>query len=1311
MSEEVTIPVLNIQNGSSSTITLFTDDTIDTVQFRIGKAVGIHPDRLRIYVNGQFDGNYYSKDSRKWENLFLRMSPEGKIVQKGIGFYQAMREPKLELPESSYDKSGWMALDSASETSFHELRILGVPEERSWIYPIDNTTSPEYLPPASQVSIDIKSLFKSLHPYTVSQFHVIPYTTLVPKLEVLYYPRLRTGSPSAVPDDILRTLERQTNLITALTDLSITKAESVTISQVRWKLPLVNTDFGNAIRNRFEQIFYGTSLSANIPVVSFFSSRGEQSRHKFYTDNKAKTPLLDLRTWLYWWNATKPSKNKPALIFYHGKSRGSFDRITVNSTEITISCSRTPESKLNHSELQKEVKEFLLSIDGLSAFIDPADYDDDRWDIQDMSAILRFPNELKEADFRRFDCLRDIFEITDQDSLIFKFLRSDQGDTGLTDNQLRILGMLKENEFTTPETVQEQLHDISPDESIALLQGVKQILSDNPDIGERRHSLLPSFKFTAKDVAVMHAPDMKRTVGYISILREILMHPENPGLDTVCPKRMETVESEIATVPVSTGNLTLTDEDSGFLDELLGELSGLKISESTKIEEPAVKSAPVVASRGQSTSLSTYFLTQLREFNPVLYATNSSASKKCERPRQPAVLRKDELSKFNDTKYADYDPQSEGRSKAMDVTDPDGVVLCPEYWCTIDRIPLKKEQLIDNACPICNGKVRSNDKTVEKTQNTREFSVIERDSSFSFPGFVKYKADSGTKQIPCCFSRSQEYKPILANVRAPSSAAEMFYVLGDTKSRLDELRLAYVPQIIGKIAHLKLDYSTTVDAGNRIHSGNSGFFRAGVGKSSETLSKVLGLNLKVREPSANPDIIERCSFFRTWKLADSDDSDKITARVSSISKAFQENELSPLEELEYSALVLNCMLYVLYVGSDSVLTGCFMNIGAVRDVKRAVVIIVNIDDPRSVDYLVHVSRTSASPVYNANIYNNPFPKTLLGTIESLRVKACVRNVPTIDKAIVFLNSNPVYKTKFPDIKIILDPYRRAQALYLPSEFILPFRPTSQIPTFLTQHISGYADIPQTSYPPKSSMIEILNHAKDVHPGYAYAHDNTDIRNNVVELITSAGLRIPVQSGGILDQDPTEITETVHDVTEDILMNGKPNEEDTTLSRSITYEAEIFEFLLYQLSKDIEHSDDSLYSELRNALAHTSPDVSVLRPLLREWMDATLTFASAHQPPEFYSKMRHSCSGTAKDACTGLCAWNGSTCKIQVKTVRKTLQKDILEKRLVSTLSSNDKIRNLVFNHRVSPFFSSVLYLELPSEVILSDKDVSDSLKK
>jgi hypothetical protein len=74
-------------------------------------------------------------------------------------------------------------------------------------------------------------------------------------------------------------------------------------------------------------------------------------------------------------------------------------------------------------------------------------------------------------------------------------------------------------------------------------------------------------------------------------------------------------------------------------------------------------------------------------------------------------------------------------------------------------------------------------------------------------------------------------------------------------------------------------------------------------------------------------------------------------------------------------------------------------------------------------------------------------------------------------------------------------------------------------------------------------------------------------------------------------------------------------------------------------------------------------------------------------------------------------WDGASCKVQVKQVRPTLERTVLESRLISTLASNDKIRSVVFENRISPFFSSILYLELPSEVILSDGDVAAKLKE
>ena len=56
--------VLHRGTGASSTIRFWDDSTIDTIQIQIGEAVGVHPDRLRIYVQGEFEGDYYAKDAR-----------------------------------------------------------------------------------------------------------------------------------------------------------------------------------------------------------------------------------------------------------------------------------------------------------------------------------------------------------------------------------------------------------------------------------------------------------------------------------------------------------------------------------------------------------------------------------------------------------------------------------------------------------------------------------------------------------------------------------------------------------------------------------------------------------------------------------------------------------------------------------------------------------------------------------------------------------------------------------------------------------------------------------------------------------------------------------------------------------------------------------------------------------------------------------------------------------------------------------------------------------------------------------------------
>ena len=1322
--------VLNRGTGATASVQFWDDSSIDTIQLQIGTIVGVHPDRLRIYVQGEFDGSYYAKDTRKWEALFLRMSPDGKPIHKSsIAVYNAHRsDSTIPFELSEYDKTAWMNLNPAYETSFRELRILGVPEERSWNFPLNNGDPPEYTPPPSQTSIDIKSIFKTHHPYKVLQFEVIEHSELLPQIELLYYPRLRVGSPAAVPADTARTLARQLEIVGGVRLLDSPKPDKVAVVQARWKLALVDTDFGNAVRNRFEQIFYGTTLSKDIPCISFFSSRQEQSRHKFFTDNSEKTPFIDLRLWNTWWTATKPVKSKPALVVYRGSGRHSYDRITVSSTEIVLSCARTDtESRSGDiEELRAQMKEFLLSVDGI--VLDPADVDDDRWILQDAAAVLHYTKDLRDADFRRFDCLRGIYEATNPDKLVFRLLRADQSDSGLSDNQVTVVQMLKDDENTNADDVREQIPELTSSESISLLANVKSLLIDTPDLADRSTIRLPTMRYAAKNVVLTHAPDLKRVVQYVNVLRDVLIRPDNTDLDGFCPKRAESVEAEVAApVVVSAPEVAAaapepTDEDEFDIMAMISEDAPSPPPPPAEAPLQGKKVARKVAAKGATTSMAMYFSEKLHEFDSQTYdPSDSQIFRKCDRPRQPVILKADELDKF-DGDFSDYAPTGPG--KTLDVRDPDGTVICPELWCTVDRIPLTTEQLVDDACPVCKGKIRSTDKAVEKTQDTRTFSVLRRDAKFAYPGFVKYTSKKNNKQIPCCFMTAQTTKVSFAKKEKkeiPPSAAEAFYVLGETKTRLGELRLGYISKPLAELFKIPTEYVPIVEAGNRIQSGQGSFFRAGVGRAETSLPKVIPhmKGGRIRSPSEEPAKTVMCSFFRTWKGADGAGDDPIARRVSSIDKAFREKTMTIMEELEYACLVSGCRLYVVFTNSATgeVQTSCFMPLRAAKTLTYTHTIMVAADsaDPLSVDYISNVSRTTVSPAFNADLTYTSYDSALKSKLASLvkrledaRVSACISEVPSIEDALAVIDK--VMPTEKANLKLIRDPYRRFQAIYVPKKVLLPFRPATQIPVgfiggLASDTIDDYANIAPDDFPPRLDMLNILRSAKEIHGGFDYAHDAHDIHHRAVELVTRAGLRIPVASD-VASESPQvveEIVQTTRAAEEKTLAFGKPDPEAIKRARSITYEAEIFDFLLFQLTKDVQTED---YGALREVLSQSNPNIEELRPLLAEWMDDTLRFSAADDAPEFYSKIRQPCSGQVRAKCSGLCVWDGASCKVQIKTgVRESLRRDVIGKRLLSTLVSNDKIRGVIFENRASPFFSSILYLEFPHEVILSDEDV------
>jgi hypothetical protein len=171
-------------------------------------------------------------------------------------------------------------------------------------------------------------------------------------------------------------------------------------------------------------------------------------------------------------------------------------------------------------------------------------------------------------------------------------------------------------------------------------------------------------------------------------------------------------------------------------------------------------------------------------------------------------------------------------------------------------------------------------------------------------------------------------------------------------------------------------------------------------------------------------------------------------------------------------------------------------------------------------------------------------------------------------------------------------------------------------------------------------------------------------------------------------------ETIREKDENILVEGKPNQADLKLAREISYTSEVFEFLLYSLSKDIQ---DEEYEPLRNSIARRS---ETLYKDLSKWLDEESYWTTAQEPVQFVNKVRAPCGQMKEDSCkkSTLCGWHANSCRIKVNPVVDRRQ---VLTRLTRTLRDNMKQRALVLDGRLSPFFSTILYLEMPHELITS----------
>jgi hypothetical protein len=415
--------------------------------------------------------------------------------------------------------------------------------------------------------------------------------------------------------------------------------------------------------------------------------------------------------------------------------------------------------------------------------------------------------------------------------------------------------------------------------------------------------------------------------------------------------------------------------------------------------------------------------------------------------------------------------------------------------------------------------------------------------------------------------------------------------------------------------------------------------------------------------------------------------ENIARTISGIDDAFSKKELSPIQELEYSALSLNCDLFRINVKDHTV--GCLLYSSLIKPRSRGIIVL---QKDSEIDVIASAKRVKNAFVYQANVFEAPFEKYAGNNVTRLRNKACTTEIPNYTEA------QKVREKLFTEpYSVILDPLGRGQALYIPNKLVLPFQ-SSVLPDTEDPKVWGFSNLHLPTY---DEMKDVLVKAEATTKGYEFQEGLYDAAGRRVEILTASGLRIPVKPEKVDTGEAREVIETVSANGEPELMFGKPNPDLLKAHSEISYDAEVFEFLIFQLSKDLENDE---YSDLRSTLRAQPPKRKDVETQLKKWFDRATQFVDIKESADFISKIRAPCGQfKSKKECKGnLCGWDGKVCRIQIK---KSVKEDKLFNRLFSAVFDNSKIRAVVLDGRTTPFFSTILYIKLPHEIILTDKQL------
>lgn len=1294
--------VQDIVSKQRAFISFFPDDTIETVRTHISVVANTHPDRLFVLVGIVRPSTFYKDDPRHWEALFHRLSFGGKItLQKPFQEYQTeYRSPTTSIAFQEYGIEEWMTYPDilspihSPSSEFKEYYILGTEEVKSYILPYEYdstlvTKIPAAIYPVPQNTFLMTSIYKTVKEIKDMKYRI--YNESAESVQGIYFPFYRSVTPPMLSEDSSLLLQKTSHKLDELLKLSLPEPTALTILRTRFHVPFVDTEFGSAIRTRFEQMFFGLTVSKKAPYIGLFTSNAETTRHKFFVEDEgSKRPYLNMSTWHSWWTTTRPARNRPTLILYRGKSAQHFDRIAVTSSDMILSTYRPEGNTQTLDELKNELSEWIQELDSILPFLNERDIVQERWDLQDMSLVAKYKKKLDEYDLRRFSCISFLFDMTDANTSTFRLLRSDHSVDGLTSLEIKVLQMLRNKPTLSVSDIQTEL-DVPTETARKLLQTMEMRTNDEPELLTKNFKGFPTLRIGVDTILIGSIDRIDLPIQYANILRYIISDPTSKELDSICPKRMERVQVETAAVQVKEEDVdqAIMDEYADVFGYLEGEDAAKEEAVATIIDEAEEEVQKIQTKQTRST-LYNYFNMRLQSFDPDTFSPiQSEYPKKCEQKHQPIILNTEDLERLQSTPY---DPRTYMEaSQLMTIENPNGAVICPEYWCIRDEIPLQESQLLKEdgfqRCPMCKGKVKE-----KQNDNPREFTVISRDKAFKYPGFTNYKSPKNGRVMPCCYRTPESGKS--------KTTEEKYYVLNETKTNLSEFRCAKLQRDL--IASLYIDEKYELyEKNNRIQKGMSGYFRSGLGRPSETLPTFLGLKTAIPHPKDSIETILKCSFFTTWRHFSDTDIDSIRKQlkekkynenlariIAGIQDAYERKELSVLQELEYVSIFLQCDVFRVIVDKRSL--GCMFYSPVVKGRTRGIIALQWGDE---ISILTHVSRTGNSLTFKANIFQPPFRNETAAELEKVRNVACSTPIPTYMDAVKAIEEiAPSEK-----YSIILDPYGRAQALYIPGKVVLPFSP-APVPADPPTLIEGYESIEAPDY---YTMREFIDIAAKHSAGYEWREDVSDLDGYRMEMILKSGLRVPTEPDDDEEVEEGEIIQTVKETTEDELAFGSPDAELRQLYSDVSYASEVFDFLLFELSNTLKEK----YPDLRKALQVAQPKRTDIDPLLQEWFDKTTHFTNITTADTFVTKIREPCGQfKTKDTCTGnVCGWNGNTCKVQIKN---TLKKDAMFNRLLSTMIDNVKLRGMVLEGRSTPFFSTILYIELPHELIVTDNDLT-----